>query len=269
MQVGWADVLDVLVRDGVPKSCAGPDGRPRPPVPLGRRVALEGRGTTFVREVAGPPHTPTLVLLHGWMASGGLNWFRTFELLAEDFHVIAPDLRGHAADCGRATPLGLPTAPTTLPRCSMSSRSGRWWSPGTPWADRWLSSPAPPSREGEGPRALRDGSLVSRRHAGGPTDRRGAWDSRRRRPARRSSRRCRPRRWSGTLAAAVTLARLRAVDDLGVPPPRPAPSRRSRRVRPPRSTRVLGSGTLTYRLRSWSRPATGSFRLIDSWRPQH
>ena len=107
MQVGWADVLDVLVRDGVPKSCTGPDGRPRPPVPLGRRVALEGRGTTFVREVAGPPHAPTLVLLHGWMASGGLNWFRTFELLAEDFHVIAPDLRGHARGLRSSYAFGL------------------------------------------------------------------------------------------------------------------------------------------------------------------
>jgi 3-oxoadipate enol-lactonase len=30
------------------------------------------------------------------MASGGLNWFRTFEALSREFHVVAPDLRGHA-----------------------------------------------------------------------------------------------------------------------------------------------------------------------------
>jgi pimeloyl-ACP methyl ester carboxylesterase len=62
---------------------------------LGRRVVLKRRGTTFVREVEGPPGAPTVVLLHGWMASGGLNWFRVFDTLGEHFHVLAPDLRGH------------------------------------------------------------------------------------------------------------------------------------------------------------------------------
>ncbi|WP_208027043.1 alpha/beta fold hydrolase [Rhabdothermincola sediminis] len=66
------------------------------PVPLGRRVELPGRGTTFVREVPGPPGAPTLVLLHGWMASGGINWYRVFEPAGERFRVLAPDLRGHA-----------------------------------------------------------------------------------------------------------------------------------------------------------------------------
>lgn len=66
------------------------------PIPLGRRVELPGRGTTFVREVEGPAGAPTLVLLHGWMASGGTNWFRVFEPASEHFRLIAPDLRGHA-----------------------------------------------------------------------------------------------------------------------------------------------------------------------------
>ena len=34
-------------------------------VPRGRRVALPGRGTTLIRDVAGPPGAPTVVLLHG------------------------------------------------------------------------------------------------------------------------------------------------------------------------------------------------------------
>ena len=59
------------------------------------RVRLAGRGTTFVREVPGPPGAPTVVLLHGWFASGGLNWYRVFGPLSEHFRVIAPDLRGH------------------------------------------------------------------------------------------------------------------------------------------------------------------------------
>lgn len=96
MKIDTTSFVELLVRDGVPEPRPGLDGRPRPPVPLGRRVELEGRGSTFVREVAGPPGAPTLLLLHGWMASGGLNWFRTFDLLAEEFHVLAPDLRGHA-----------------------------------------------------------------------------------------------------------------------------------------------------------------------------
>ena len=65
------------------------------PVPMGRRIELEGRGTTFVREVPGPPGAPTLVLLHGWIASGGMNWYQVFEPASRHFNVIAPDLRGH------------------------------------------------------------------------------------------------------------------------------------------------------------------------------
>ncbi|HEX5616518.1 MAG TPA: alpha/beta hydrolase [Acidimicrobiia bacterium] len=67
-----------------------------PPLPRGRRIELGGRGTTFVREVDGPPGAPTLLLLHGWLASGGLNWFTAFDDLARHFRVVAPDVRGHA-----------------------------------------------------------------------------------------------------------------------------------------------------------------------------
>lgn len=65
------------------------------PIPHGRRVELPGRGTTFVREVAGPPGAPTVVLLHGWIASGGINWYQVFEPLRQSFNIVAPDLRGH------------------------------------------------------------------------------------------------------------------------------------------------------------------------------
>ena len=66
-----------------------------PLLPLGRRVELPGRGRTFVREVEGPPGAPTLLLLHGWIASAGLNWFQVYETLGRHFRIIAPDLRGH------------------------------------------------------------------------------------------------------------------------------------------------------------------------------
>lgn len=66
-----------------------------PDLPLGRRVVLPGRGTTFVREVPGPPGAPTVVLLHGLIASGGLNWFQAFGPLGRHFRVLAIDHRGH------------------------------------------------------------------------------------------------------------------------------------------------------------------------------
>lgn len=67
----------------------------QPDLPLGRRVELPGRGTTFVREVAGPPGAPTVILLHGLTASGGLNWFQSFAALGERYRVLAIDHRGH------------------------------------------------------------------------------------------------------------------------------------------------------------------------------
>lgn len=66
-----------------------------PGLPLGRRVELPGRGTTFVREVEGPPGAATVVLLHGLSASGGLNWFQTFAALGKRYRVLAIDHRGH------------------------------------------------------------------------------------------------------------------------------------------------------------------------------
>lgn len=66
-----------------------------PPLPLGRRIELAGRGTTFARVVDGPADAPAVLLVHGWLASGGLNWFQTFDDLRDRHRVIAPDLRGH------------------------------------------------------------------------------------------------------------------------------------------------------------------------------
>jgi len=70
-------------------------GLPGPRFAPGRYLDLPRRGRTFVREVPGPEGAPTLLLLHGWAATGGLNWFQAFEQLGTRFRVIAPDLRGH------------------------------------------------------------------------------------------------------------------------------------------------------------------------------
>jgi 3-oxoadipate enol-lactonase len=57
---------------------------------------LPGRGTTFVRELAGPrPGAPCLLLLHGWTASADLNWFRCYDALGAHYRVVALDHRGH------------------------------------------------------------------------------------------------------------------------------------------------------------------------------
>ena len=64
-------------------------------VPRGRHIELPGRGRTFVRELDGPPGAPTVVLLHGLGATGGLNWFASFRPLSERYRVIALDHRGH------------------------------------------------------------------------------------------------------------------------------------------------------------------------------
>src|SRR5687768_15991987 len=63
---------------------------------MGRRVELPGRGTTFIREVPGPPGAPVVVLLHGLLASGGLTWLDSFGPLGRRYRVVAVDLRGHA-----------------------------------------------------------------------------------------------------------------------------------------------------------------------------
>ena len=78
-----------------------------PGVPDGRFVELPGRGTTFVREIAGPAGAPTLVLLHGWTASSALNWFPAYESLGSRFRVIAIDHRGHGFGIRSSAPFRL------------------------------------------------------------------------------------------------------------------------------------------------------------------
>jgi pimeloyl-ACP methyl ester carboxylesterase len=64
-------------------------------VPPGRFVELPGRGTTFVRELPGPPGSRTVILLHGLLGTAGTNWLTAMKPLGERFRVVALDLRGH------------------------------------------------------------------------------------------------------------------------------------------------------------------------------
>jgi 3-oxoadipate enol-lactonase len=60
-----------------------------------RIVPVPGRGEMRVYEAPGPPGAPTLVLLHGLAATGRLNWATSVPALAERFHVLVVDHRGH------------------------------------------------------------------------------------------------------------------------------------------------------------------------------
>jgi len=66
-----------------------------PDLPPGAAMELPGRGSTFVRTLAGPPGAPTVLLLHGWTATADLNFYTCYEPLARHYRVVALDHRGH------------------------------------------------------------------------------------------------------------------------------------------------------------------------------
>ncbi len=49
----------------------------------------------FYRRTAGPAGGPAVLLLHGWVISADLNWWRVYEPLSALGQVVAPDHRGH------------------------------------------------------------------------------------------------------------------------------------------------------------------------------
>lgn len=63
------------------------------PLPAGRWIPVEGRGSVFVREVTGPEGAPVVVLLHGLGATSGLQFAATMNQLGEEFRVLAVDMR--------------------------------------------------------------------------------------------------------------------------------------------------------------------------------
>ncbi|AUX07988.1 alpha/beta hydrolase fold protein [Halalkaliarchaeum desulfuricum] len=65
-----------------------------PPLP-GEQRSYRWRGMEIAHTLAGDPGDPTLVLLHGTsaVASSG-EWREVFGRLAEEYHVVAPDLPG-------------------------------------------------------------------------------------------------------------------------------------------------------------------------------
>ena len=85
-----------------------PRWAPEPPVPLppGCVVHVPGRGEMFLRDSGGDG--PPVLLLHGWMFSADLNWYRTYAPLAEaGYRVLAVDHRGHGRGLRSPDPFSL------------------------------------------------------------------------------------------------------------------------------------------------------------------
>jgi 3-oxoadipate enol-lactonase len=76
----------------VPPGEAGFDLNTPPP---GRWLDLGRRGRTWIREVPAPEGAPTLVMLHGLGATGGLNWAGSQYFLGDRFGLVTIDHRGH------------------------------------------------------------------------------------------------------------------------------------------------------------------------------
>lgn len=65
-------------------------------IPLGRMVDLNGRGTTYVTDTAGPTeNAPVIVLLHAVGTTGLLTWYPSIPELAKKYRVITFDQRWH------------------------------------------------------------------------------------------------------------------------------------------------------------------------------
>ena len=88
----------------------GPEPPLPPPLPPGRVVAVPGRGEVFVREQAGPPRTPPVLLLHGWTASADLNWWRIYDRVPTVGPLLALDHRGHGRGIRSDEPFSLEAA---------------------------------------------------------------------------------------------------------------------------------------------------------------
>ncbi len=73
-----------------------PRWAPEPPLdlPPGRVIHVRGRGELFVRDTGGDGQP--VLLLHGWMFSADLNFWRNYDALADaGYRVLAVDHRGH------------------------------------------------------------------------------------------------------------------------------------------------------------------------------
>lgn len=79
-----------------------------PWLPRGETLPIEGRGETFYRyHRHTDPSRPTLILLHGWTATGDLQFFTAYQALAERFSFVVVDHHGHGRGIRSAQPFEL------------------------------------------------------------------------------------------------------------------------------------------------------------------
>ncbi len=81
-----------------------------PPLPLGRTVAVPGRGELFVRQVDGPEGSVPVLLLHGWMWTSDLNWWSVYGPLGASHDVLGVDHRDHGRSMRTEGPFSLEEA---------------------------------------------------------------------------------------------------------------------------------------------------------------
>ncbi len=73
-----------------------------------RVIDVPERGTTYAYDAPSPsPAAHTVVLLHGWTATGSTNWDATIAALAERHRVVALDHRGHGRGISGPDPFSL------------------------------------------------------------------------------------------------------------------------------------------------------------------
>lgn len=81
-------------------------------------VELPGRGEYFVRQSPAPwEGAPVVLLLHGWTATGDLNWFQVYERLAQVGQVVSVDHRGHGRSLYSEEPFELEDAADDAAAC--------------------------------------------------------------------------------------------------------------------------------------------------------
>lgn len=89
------------------------DFPPEPPIdlPPARTVQVKGRGEFFLRDSGlfePDADKPTVMLMHGWMATADLNWVGAYDdLIDAGYRVLAIDHRGHGRGLRPLTPYRL------------------------------------------------------------------------------------------------------------------------------------------------------------------
>lgn len=85
-------------------------------VPVSTTVTLDDGERTTVLEAPGPIGAPTVVLLHGFSATAGLNFPGAFDALSRRFRVLGIDHRGHGQGLRARQPFTLEQAGTDVLR---------------------------------------------------------------------------------------------------------------------------------------------------------